>query len=92
MVQIRTTSNSKLLHIIPSQFGTWTNQSFPWQSPLQQAWPYIRTQIWPNLEVTTDCADELLKRTQILYDKTNKNVKKLLWQKQQASPLKKDYC
>ena len=53
-----------------------------------------------GLVPTTDFADELLRRTQILYDKTKKNVmqsyirhKKDYDKKAKASPLQeKDYC
>ena len=54
----------------------------------------------PNITPTTDFAEELLRRTKILYDKTKKNVmqsyikyKKYYDKKAKASPLKeKDYC
>ena len=53
----------------------------------------------PNVEPTTDFAEELLRRTKILYDKTKKNVMqsyikyKRYYDKRKASPLKeKDYC
>ena len=54
----------------------------------------------PNITPTTDFAEELLRRTQILFDKTKKNVmqsyikyKKYYDKKAKASPLKeKDYC
>ena len=54
----------------------------------------------PNTAPTTDFAEELLRRTKILYDKTKKNVmqsyikyKKYYDKKAKASPLKeKDYC
>ena len=54
----------------------------------------------PNIAPTTDFAEELLRRTKILYDKTKKNVmqsyikyKKYYDKKAKASPLKeKDYC
>ena len=54
----------------------------------------------PNIAPTTDFADELLRRTKILYDKTKKNVmqsyikyKRYYDKKAKASPLKeKDYC
>ena len=54
----------------------------------------------PNAAPTTDFAEELLRRTKILYDKTKKNVmqfyikhKKFYDKKTKASPLKeKDYC
>ena len=54
----------------------------------------------PNITPTTDFAEELLRRTKILYDKTKKNVmqsyikyKKYYDKKAEASPLKeKDYC
>ena len=54
----------------------------------------------PNAAPTTDFAEELLRRTEILYDKTKKNVmqsyikyKRYHDKKAQASPLKeKDYC
>ena len=53
-----------------------------------------------NIAPTTDFAEELLRRTKILYDKTKKNVmqsyikyKKYYDKKAKASPLKeKDYC
>ena len=54
----------------------------------------------PNIAPTTDFAEELLRRTKILYDKTEKNVmqsyikyKRYYDKKAKASPLKeKDYC
>ena len=54
----------------------------------------------PNIALTTDFAEELLRRTKILYDKTKKNVmqsciknKRYYDKKAKASPLKqKDYC
>ena len=54
----------------------------------------------PNIAPTTDFAEELLRRTKILYDKTKKNVmqsyikyKKYYDKKSKASPLKeKDHC
>ena len=54
----------------------------------------------PNILATTDFAEELLRGTKILYDKTKKNVmqsyinyKKYYDKKPKASPLKdKDYC
>ena len=54
----------------------------------------------PNIKPTTDFAEELLRRTKILYDKTKKNFmqsyikyKKYYDKKAKASPLKeKDYC
>ena len=54
----------------------------------------------PNIAPTTDFAEELLRRTKILYDKTKKNVmqsyikyKRYYNKKAKASPLKeKDYC
>ena len=54
----------------------------------------------PNKAPTTDFAEELLRRTKILYDKTKKNVmqsyikyKRYYDKKAKASPLKeKDYC
>ena len=54
----------------------------------------------PNIAPTLDFAEELLRRTKILYDKTKKNVmqsyikyKKYYDKKAKASPLKeKDYC
>ena len=54
----------------------------------------------PNITPTTDIAEELLRRTKILYDKTKKNVmqtyikyKKYYDKKTKASPLKeKGYC
>ena len=54
----------------------------------------------PNIASTTDFAEELLRRTKILYDKTKKNVmqsyikyKRYYDKKAKASPLKeKDYC
>ena len=54
----------------------------------------------PNIAPTTDFAEELLRRTKILYDKTKKNVmqsyikyNKYYDKKAKASPLKeKDYC
>ena len=54
----------------------------------------------PNITPTTDFAEELLRRTKILYDKTKNNVmqsyikyKKYYDKKAKASPLKeKDYC
>ena len=53
----------------------------------------------PNAAPTTDFAEELLRRTKILYDKTKKNVmqsyikyKRYYDEKAKASPLKKDYC
>ena len=54
----------------------------------------------PNAAPTTDFAEELLRRTKILYDKTKKNVmqsyikyKRYNDKKAKASPLKiKDYC
>ena len=54
----------------------------------------------PNIAPTTDFAEELLRRTKILYDKTRKNVmqsyikyKKYYDKKAKALPLKeKDYC
>ena len=54
----------------------------------------------PNIAPTTDFAEELLRRTKILYDKTKKNVmqsyikyKRYYDKKAKASPLKeKDYC
>ena len=54
----------------------------------------------PNITPTTDFAEELLRRTKILYEKTKKNVmqsyikyKKYYDKKAKASPLKeKDYC
>ena len=54
----------------------------------------------PNITPTTDFAEELLRRTKILYHKTKKNVmqsyikyKKYYDKKAKASPLKeKDYC
>ena len=54
----------------------------------------------PNITPTTDFAEELLRRTKILYDKTKKNVmqsyikyKRYYDKKAKASPLKeKDYC
>ena len=54
----------------------------------------------PNTAPTTDFAEELLPRTQILYDKTKKNVmqsyikyKRFYDKKAKASPLKdKEYC
>ena len=54
----------------------------------------------PNVAPTTDFAEELLRRTKILYDKTKKNVmqsyikyKRYYDKKAKASPLKeKDYC
>ena len=54
----------------------------------------------PNIAPTTDFAEELLRRTKILYDKTKKNVmqsyikyKRYFDKKAKASPLKeKDYC
>ena len=54
----------------------------------------------PNITPTTDFAEELLRRTKILYDKTKKNVmqsyikyKKYYDKKAKASPLReKDYC
>ena len=54
----------------------------------------------PNVTPTTDFAEELLRRTKILYDKTKKNVmqsyikyKNYYDKKVKASPLKeKDYC
>ena len=54
----------------------------------------------PNIAPTTDFAEELLRRTKILYDKTKKNVmqsyikyKKYYDKKAKALPLKeKDYC
>ena len=54
----------------------------------------------PNIAPTTDFAEELLRRTQILYGKTKKNVmqshikdKRYYDKKAKASPLKeKDYC
>ena len=54
----------------------------------------------PNIAPTTDFAEELLRRTKILYDKTKKNVmqsyiknKRYYDKKSKASPLKeKDYC
>ena len=54
----------------------------------------------PNITPTTDFAEELLRRTKILYDKTKKNVmqsyikyKMYYDKKAKASPLKeKDYC
>ena len=54
----------------------------------------------PNIAHTTDFAEELLRRTKILYDKTKKNVmqsyikyKRYHDKKAKASPLKeKDYC
>ena len=54
----------------------------------------------PNIAPTTDFAEELLRRTKILYDKTKKNVmqsyikyKKYYDKKAKASPLKeKDHC
>ena len=53
-----------------------------------------------NIAPTTDFAEELLRRTKILYDKTKKNVmqsyikyKRYYDKKAKASPLKeKDYC
>ena len=53
----------------------------------------------PNIAPTTDFAEELLRRTKILYYKTKKNVmqsyinyKKYYDKKAKASPLKKVYC
>ena len=54
----------------------------------------------PNIAPTTDFAEELLRRTKVLYDKTKKNVmqsyikyKRYYDKKAKASPLKeKDYC
>ena len=54
----------------------------------------------PNIAPTTDFAEELQRRTKILFDKTKKNVmqsyikyKKYYDKKAKASPLKeKDYC
>ena len=54
----------------------------------------------PNLAPTTDFAEELLRRTRILYDKTKKNVmqsyityRRYYDKKAKASPLReKDYC
>ena len=54
----------------------------------------------PNIAPTTDFAEELLRRTKILYDKTKKKVmqsfikyKRYYDKKAKASPLKeKDYC
>ena len=54
----------------------------------------------PNITPTTDFAEEILRRTKILYDKTKKNVmqsyikyKRYYDKKAKASPLKeKDYC
>ena len=54
----------------------------------------------PNIAPTTDFAEELLRRTKILYDKPKKNVmqsyikyKRYYDKKAKASPLKeKDYC
>ena len=54
----------------------------------------------PNIPPSTDFAEELLRRTKILHDKTKKNVmqsyikyKKYYNKKAKASPLKeKDYC
>ena len=54
----------------------------------------------PNIAPTTDFAEELLRGTKFLYEKTNKNVmqsyikyKKYYDKKAKASPLKeKDYC
>ena len=54
----------------------------------------------PNITPTTDFAEELLRRTKILYDKTKKNVmqsyikyKRYYDKKAKASPLKeKDHC
>ena len=54
----------------------------------------------PNITPTIDFAEELLRRTKILYDKTKKNVRqsyikynKYYDKKAEASPLKeKDYC
>ena len=54
----------------------------------------------PNIAPTTDFAEELLRRTKTLYDKTKKNVmqsyikyKRYYDKKAKASPLKeKDYC
>ena len=54
----------------------------------------------PNIAPTTDFAEELLRRTKILYDKTKKNVmqsyikyKRYYEKKAKASPSKeKDYC
>ena len=50
----------------------------------------------PNIAPTTDFAEELLRRTKILYDETKKNVmksyikyKKFYDKKAKASPLKK---
>ena len=54
----------------------------------------------PNIAATTDFAEELLRRTNLLYDKTKKNVmqsyikyKRYYDKKAKASPLKKKgYC
>ena len=53
----------------------------------------------PNAAPTTDFAEELLRRTKILYDKTKKNVmqpyikyKRHYDKKARESPLKKDHC
>ena len=54
----------------------------------------------PNIALTTDFAEELLRRTKTLYDNTKKNVmqsyiknKRYYDKKSKASPLKeKDYC
>ena len=54
----------------------------------------------PNIAPTTDFAEELMRRTKILYDKTKKNVmqsyikyKRFYDKKAKASPLKeKEYC
>ena len=51
----------------------------------------------PNIAPTTDFAEELLRRTKILCDKTKKNfmqsyqIHKVLRQKAKASPLKENY-
>ena len=102
MAQIFTHCIPELQHDIPFQYSIDCEPSRVFQSrvPHNILDHKLGLRFNRNIAPTTDFAEELLRRTKILYDKTKKNVmqsyikyKKYYDKKAKASPLKeKDYC
>ena len=99
MAQIFTHCNAELPHDIPCRYYCEPSRVFHGRVPHNILDHRLGLLFGPNAAPTTDFAEELLRRTRILYDKTKKNVmqpyikhKRYYDKKAKASPLKKDHC
>ena len=102
MAQIFTQCHPELQHDIPhhSNIDCEPSRVFHGRVPHNILGHELGLRFNPNITLTTDFAEELKRRTKILYDKTKKNVmqsyikyKRYYDKKAKASPLKKkDYC